>query len=224
MDTRKVLIWEGINHPIPLGETLAAKRNQLANDAKAYRWDRVIEILRQNPELVNTIRPGGKSAYTPLHQAAHGGAPVEIVEELLRLGAWRTLRNVHGKRPFDIAQEKGYRQLLEILEPVDCKKISFENINRMTVHFHTMILNRYGYAEHFLLRLPPIEPLTEFDSCEMNFSLPEGFGGYTFWLDGKGDDAFLQINCWFRLGEHGLIQGWIVSPHGSLLIYERSVH
>jgi hypothetical protein len=47
----------------------------------------------------SSTRPGGSSLYAPLHQAAHGGAPAEIVHRLIGAGAWRTLQNVRGERP-----------------------------------------------------------------------------------------------------------------------------
>ena len=53
------------------------------------------------------MRPGGHSRYTVLHQAAHGGAPVAVVEQLLALGAWRTIRTACGERPVDVAGAGG---------------------------------------------------------------------------------------------------------------------
>jgi len=53
--------------------------------------------------MVNSTRPGGKSLYAPLHQAAYGDAPPEVVRRLIDLSAWRTLQNSHGERPLDIA-------------------------------------------------------------------------------------------------------------------------
>ena len=36
-------------------------RRQLADAAKAYQWDKVLEILSQHPHLANSTRPGGTS-------------------------------------------------------------------------------------------------------------------------------------------------------------------
>jgi hypothetical protein len=59
----------------------------------------------------------GRSLYAPLHQAAHGGAPLATVERLLQLEAWRTLRTARGERPLDIAIRMPREHLALLLEP-----------------------------------------------------------------------------------------------------------
>ena len=76
-----------------------------------------LNLLAEHPELVNSCRPGGPSLYAPLHQAAHGGAPIEVVRRF-EMGAWRTLQNSRGERPLDVADLKGHNHLLQVLEPV----------------------------------------------------------------------------------------------------------
>src|SRR5947209_2060433 len=109
-------VWDGITRPETLTPEAAAVRQRLADAAKAYDWPRTFEILEQS-RLANATRPGGHSLYAPLHQAAHGGAPVEVVERLLALGAWRTLQNANGERPVDVAERRGHLHLLPILQP-----------------------------------------------------------------------------------------------------------
>jgi hypothetical protein len=92
-------VWDGLTRPETLGEESVRVRQGLAHAAKNYDWPRVIAILSEHQELINTTRPGGSSLYAPLHQAARGGAPPEIVHRLIGLGAWRTLQNVRGERP-----------------------------------------------------------------------------------------------------------------------------
>ena len=79
---------------------------------------RTISVLAERQELINSSRSGGSSLYAPLHQAAHGGAPREIILKLIGLGAWRTLQNVRGERPVDIAERRGHAALLDVLTPV----------------------------------------------------------------------------------------------------------
>src|SRR5207237_165570 len=86
-------LWDGITKPETLMPEAAALRHQLADAARAYDWPRVLGILAEHPEWVNASRPGGRSLFAPLHQAAHGGAPAAVVERLLALGAWRSLRD-----------------------------------------------------------------------------------------------------------------------------------
>ena len=68
-------------------------------------WDQVLPLLRAQPALVNAAtEPKG---YTALHQAAWHGASLEVVGELLALGADRGLLTVNKRQTAaKIAQEK----------------------------------------------------------------------------------------------------------------------
>ncbi len=92
-------------------------RHQLADAAKTYNWQKVLELLNAHPDLINSTRPGGESLYTPLHQAAHGNAPPEVIQQMLDLGASLTIKNIEDERPVDIAKRKGYQQLIDFLNP-----------------------------------------------------------------------------------------------------------
>ncbi|XWK91772.1 MAG: ankyrin repeat domain-containing protein (plasmid) [Phormidium sp.] len=78
-------------------------RHALADAAKQYNWKKTQFILDERPDLINVTRPDGRSLYTPLHQAAHGNAPMEVVQQMVEMGAWRTLRNTDDERAVDIA-------------------------------------------------------------------------------------------------------------------------
>ena len=104
------IVWDGITRSETLSDP--AIRNDLANSAKLYDWARTVAIIREYPGLVNTTRPSGKTRYAPLHQAAHGNAPLEVVQQLIDLGAWRSLQNVRGERPVDIANQKSHQFLV----------------------------------------------------------------------------------------------------------------
>lgn len=92
-------------------------RHQLADAAKTYNWQKVLELLNAHPDLVNSTRPGGESLYTPLHQAARGNAPPEVIQKMLDLGASLTVTNIEDERPVDIAKRKGYQHLVQPLNP-----------------------------------------------------------------------------------------------------------
>lgn len=89
--------------------------HQLANAAKAYNWQKVFEILGKHPNLIDSTRPSGKSQYTPLHQAAHGNAPPEVIRKLLAMGASLTLRNSENERAIDIAERQDHQHLIQLL-------------------------------------------------------------------------------------------------------------
>lgn len=83
--------WDGVSLEETVGGDPA--RQDLANYAKDYNWRGVFQILADRPELINAARPGGHALYAPLHQAAHAGAEIEVIEQLISLGAWRSIRN-----------------------------------------------------------------------------------------------------------------------------------
>jgi hypothetical protein len=117
------LCWDGITKSKTLTVNAARERHHLADRAKNCDWVGLLKILEIDSRLVNTTRPDGKAKYAPLHHAAYGGAPEHLVSELLRLGAFRTLRDSQGHRPVDIARNRSHRHLLTILEPVSERRI-----------------------------------------------------------------------------------------------------
>ena len=88
--------WDGITRAESLSDEAVQRRGALADAAKRHDWAVVLDLLEQNPDWINATRLGGTSLYTPLHQAAHGGAPADIVGRLIGLGALRTIRNARG--------------------------------------------------------------------------------------------------------------------------------
>ena len=65
--------------PAP-AEVSTASREELAQAAFKFDWDKVLRLVRAQPSLVNTTRPvalgRSPSGWTALHQAAYGGASV----------------------------------------------------------------------------------------------------------------------------------------------------
>ncbi|MDB9314947.1 hypothetical protein PN462_17670 [Spirulina sp. CS-785/01] len=86
--------WDGITKSEALRDDEVVIRHALADAAKQYNWKKILEILSERPDLINVTRPDGRSLYTPLHQSAHGNAPGEVVQKMLDMGAWRTIRNL----------------------------------------------------------------------------------------------------------------------------------
>ena len=118
--------WDGVTQPDMLSDEANALRQQLADAAKAYDWKATLTLLASHPSLIITTRPGGQSRYTVLHQAAHGGAPAEVIEQMIALGAWRTLRTAQGERAVDIAQRQNHVHLVPLLPPVLRQEIANE--------------------------------------------------------------------------------------------------
>ena len=212
--------WPGITLSRTLNQDLVPSRHTIADAAKRYDWARLLELLSRHGGMINVSRIDGKAWYAPLHQAAHGGAPVDVVERLIRLGAWRTLRNAAGERPVDVAARRGHPHLLGILEPVHEHRVPQETVLAIQSHFHAVIRGRADelVREHEL-RLPELEPLLELDEPEMWFPVPGMYGGFKYRLDLRGGETKLISESWCRVvGGSG--QRHEITAAGSQLVDE----
>ena len=111
------MVWDGITRPETLHEQAArfGVPSRMSPRVTAGRGSST--CFSEHTGLVNTTRPGGSSLFAPLHQAAHGGASVEVAQRLIGMLAWRTLQNARGERPVDVAERRGHRHLLGVLAP-----------------------------------------------------------------------------------------------------------
>jgi hypothetical protein len=221
------LRWDGITKAGIFSKDGDAARHALMDAAKTGRWEPVLERLGRERDLVNVVRPGGQAWYTPLHQAAYLGAPAGVVEQLIGLGAWRTLRTAQGERAVDIARRRGHTHLLPLLEPRLLRSVRADRLQAMQRHFHDVILTwaqsddgRHQpvrqLVEQHQLRLPELEPLLEFEAAGMSFRVPGMFGGFSWRLEGEDYQAYLLVDSGSRQGDEGVRH--LVSPHGRLLV------
>ena len=195
-------------------------RAAVADAARDYDWPRLLALLEEHDELVNSVRPDGWSLFAPLHQAAHGGAPVEVVVRLIGMGAWRTLRTARRERPVDVAARKGRTHLLRALEPVLLHVVPADTLARIQVNFHDVIRGRADeqVREH-QLRLPELEPLLEIPQAPVWFAVPGMYGGFRYELEAAGERSRLVVESWCRVcGGSG--QRHVVSAAGSTLVDE----
>jgi hypothetical protein len=214
------LEWDILTDAAPLDAEVRQAREALANGARAGEWARVLARLRETPAWVNASRPGGSSGYTPLHQAAHLGAPAEIVRELLAVGAWRLLRSRAGELPVELASRRGHGQLVELLTPRPIAPVEPEDLRSMEVFFHAAIYARAAdlVREH-RLRLPQLEPLQELPMRGVWMPVPGMYGGFHYWLARGAPDPVLFTESWSRVvGGSG--QKHEVTRYGLRLIAE----
>lgn len=210
--------WDGITKSEVLRDDEVAVRHKLADSAKEYNWKKTLEILNKRSDLINVTRPDGRSLYTPLHQAAHGNAPVEVVQQMTKMGAWRTLRTADDERAVDIAKRKRHQGLVQLLEPVYKTHISYATLQKIQNHFHQVILNRTGdLVQKSGLRLPELEPMLEIEEPKMWFPVPGMYGGFSYWLDGEGKNAKLISESWCRVVGGSGQRHEITSEEGKLV-------
>ncbi|HSL00374.1 MAG TPA: ankyrin repeat domain-containing protein [Rubrobacteraceae bacterium] len=213
-------VWDGITRTQTLNETGVQIRHQLADRAKTCDWSGLLNILSERPEYVNVTRPGGRSLYAPLHQAAYGGAPHSVVQELLNRGAWRTLQNARGERPVDIARRRAHRHLIPILEPVLVHEVPLGILLKVQAHFHGAIRERANeLVEEHALRLPELEPLLEMETPQVWFAVPGMYGGFGYRLERAGVEPKLVTESWCRVVD-GSGQRHEITPAGSRLVAE----
>ena len=196
-------VWDGVNDPEQLNDWVVRARTEIADAARDYAWDRLLKLVGQHPEFVNCTRLGGSSLYAPLHQTAHGGAPPEVIQQLVAAGAWRTLQNARGERPVDVAARLGHDHLSFVLEPEVFQYVPIGVLLTIQRHFHAVILGRAmeGQLDISTLRLPELEPLLELppDRGKFWFAVPGMYGGFSYGLDQDGVDAKLVCESWSRI-------------------------
>ncbi len=139
---------------------------------------------------------------------------------MLEIGAWRTLQNVRGERPVDIARKRAHRQLIPILEPDLKRHVPTGILLKLQTHFHEVIRERANYlVEEHALRLPELEPLLEIESHKVWFPIPGMYGGFNYHLERAGIEPKLITESWCRIAD-GSGQRHEITPAGSRLVEE----
>jgi hypothetical protein len=213
--------WLGIIQREKYNDWVVQARDAIADAAKAYDWPAVFRLLKEHPDDVNGWRVGGTSWYTPLHQAARGGAPREVVERLVALGAWRTLKTAKSELPVDIARKHGHDHLLGVLQPSQVRKVDARALEEMQAHLHEVIRGRVMVLEGVLeaLRLPELGPVTEYSRATFWFMVPGMYGGFKYWLEADGAQPKLVCESWCRVVD-GSGERHEVTPEGARLVNE----
>ena len=191
-----------------------------ADAARAQDWPRVLELLETWPEWINVSRPGGTARFAPLHHAADGGAPRDVIERLVALGAWRTLRNSSGQRPIDVLDWRRHPDLVSAHEPRLRHGVPPEALQRLQAHFHAVIRGRVDdLITRYEVRLPELEPLLELGDTEVWFAVPGMYGGFKYRLEGSGNNARLVTESFCRVSG-GSGQRHEITADGSRLVAE----
>lgn len=198
-------------------------RHSIADFAKQGDWDNLLRVLttdRKDTEvLVNLTRPSSKALYSPLHQAAFNAAPVPVVQSLIDLGAWRTLRNADHERPLDVALRRGSSKLFEILTPIHETEVDLDELETIQFYFHAVIRGRADrLVNEHRLRLPELEPVLERRGSKFWFPVPGMTGGFSYWLDAQNfKRPTLVSESWCRV-VHGSGERHEISSIGLALV------
>jgi hypothetical protein len=197
------MYWDGVmGVPENANADALAMRHELADAAKSADWNKLLTMIGESPELINAIRPGGDSHYTPLHQAAYSGAPIDVIRHLLDFGASRTLKNRDGETARDIAARRGHAEVEKLLTPERRVVIARELLSRLQSQFHRLIRCRaHSLIEAGRIRLPDLECLAELErGTKTWFAVPGLYGGFSYWFsDDKGMGDCLCVESWCRV-------------------------
>ncbi|MEJ8827114.1 ankyrin repeat domain-containing protein [Variovorax humicola] len=195
-------------------------RHELADAAKRLDWTRVLTLVADDEQLVNSVRPEGRSGFTPLHQAAYGNAPLDVVHRLISMNAARSVQNSNGERPIDVADRRGHQHLLDALAPHHWHKIPNGILRRIEENFHAVIAGRVrSLIDEHRLRLPQLELLLELERPRMWFAVPGMYGGFSYRFETFGVNAKLVSESWSRM-EGGSGQRHEINSAGSVLVEE----
>lgn len=190
------LTWQGAQSRESFYESVVAHRDHLADAARNGDWDRVLAMITE-PEYANSTRLGGPSGFAPLHQAAWFGAPAEVADCLVALGAWRTLRTSAGDTPADIAAAAGDEHLRRSLTPRLFRAVAPPVLAQLEAQLHALILGRvYELCRKVQYRPPQLGPLLEEGNQRMWAPIPGMYGGFAIEFAEEGE---LVVESWSRV-------------------------
>ena len=192
--------WDGVLlEREAFNDSYVRATDMLADAARDGAWARVFDVLDgRGVEFAvgaNDWRRGGKSWFSPLHQAAWHGAAAEVVQELVRRGAWRTLRDAQGRRPIDIARERRADHIIDLLEPQHIHSVSDRALEGMSSALADLVAAAARQANC----VAPIRQLDAACVAESDtvvwFPIPGMYGGFSVQMF-RGR---LHVESWSRV-------------------------
>lgn len=210
------LEWFGPQRRESVADKELVRRDELADAARAGRWDRVLELVEDG--YANSIRVGGTSWFTPLHQVAWHGAPRSIADRLVAAGAWRTVRTSAGETPAEIAAAHGHEHLAESLTPRYAREIAPARLAQLEAQLWAVMVGRvHDLCRGSRLRPPQLGPLLEYPDAVMWCTVPGMYGGFGIRFGPVGDE--LSVESWCRVSG-GSGQRHRIRPDGFELVEE----
>lgn len=204
----RIFNWECGLTDEHMAEGYVAECNKWSEAASQGDWCKVLEIAAEEPDCMeryanitryhrSPIDPSHPpSGYTVLHQAASHNAPVEVVKALIELGSFRQLHSTDGKfqRPVDIAQEKGFTELVPVLQPPPdlIPYISSQALSRIQTHFEDVVRKEAKSAfKPESMRVADLCLLREVETIFM--TVPGIYG--SFEMRFEGDHLVTRSSC-----------------------------
>ena len=206
--------WPGVTDPAALKPAVVESRHRLADRARAGDWGAVLRLVAEDPWAgPNAWRTTGASLYAPLHQAAYMGAPVAVVERLVGLGAWRSLRTADGDRPLDLARARGHHHLLDALAVTEVTRPMRRRFDAWDHHLDALVRERTASLDPVVHR-PVATEVVALDGLDsLWFAYPGMYGGFSISVH----RARLHVESWCRVvGGSG--QAHVITEGGCVLV------
>lgn len=170
--------------------------------AELGKWDELLQYIDENGtnqvnccKLPNREENQPPSLFTPLHYAAEGIAPYDVIKNLIEMGAAKSLKNKDGKTAYDIGVEKGLStDKLDLLSIPDNIKGKADEIQRMEEGLHKVINERIGdLIQKNGQALPQLSLL--YEKGNFYYPVPGMYGGYSVSEHEEG----IQADSWIRV-------------------------
>ncbi|MFG6491286.1 hypothetical protein [Microbacterium sp. P03] len=200
MSEKSSVEWLGVLVPrSEYNPGLVKARDRLADSAKAGDWPAVLAVLDGDGAFKpgpNDWRVEGSSWFGPLHQAAWLGASEDVVRALIDRGVWRTLRDADGRRPVEIARERGNSALVDALTPTCQVALTAEGAHSMSRRLATLVEDAVARAvtAPVSIRHLDVECIAERDDSVW-FPVPGMYGGFAVELVKHR----LHVESWSRV-------------------------
>jgi ADP-ribosylglycohydrolase len=211
--------WDGViraKHGKPITE-----KGRIQAALESADWAGFLRLLHDNPKLVNAVLSRRRSWCHVLHQAARCHAPVDLLDELIGLGAFRTITDSSGRRPLDIVTKEASDDLFTSLQPCIEHPVDPERLARIQELFHGLIRSvMLVFKVSLQMRLPQLSVLTEIKDLAVWFPIPGMYGGFHFWLDNADDGAVLIAESSCRVS--GEVMCHRITPIEVVLVEEDS--
>lgn len=198
------LVWDSVLERCDLEPNVLAFRDVLSDAVEQGHWAHVATLLDRTDEdlpsalSANALRVGDENGMAPLHHAAIQGAHPDVVDDLVRRGAWRTLRNADGDTAEVLARRLGDAELAERLHPELALDVGEETRADLETFLHALIdvrTRRLGRR----LRLPQLGPLLEHPDATMWVGVPGMYGGFACRWAENANEPTVEVRSWSRV-------------------------
>ncbi|CAL4182534.1 unnamed protein product, partial [Meganyctiphanes norvegica] len=167
-----------------LREEMVSKIDTLIDLAESYNWNDLLEKIETQYYFIDYCRLVADDSteppklFTPLHFAAEGKAPKEVIEKLIDKGASLTLKSNEGETPYDIAVRQNLPEdVVSLLQLPEDIRMQEDEIKKMEEGLHKTILKRVkDLIDEYKVQLPQVAYM--YEKGNYFCSIPMMYGGF----------------------------------------------